>query len=542
MATSRIRRSTKRSSPIRRPGLRARQGVKLKIKRALISVSDKIGLHTFAEILKKLDVEIISTGGTARFLEEGGIPVTPLSSVTSFPEILDGRVKTLHPKIFGGILAIRNETKHVKQMQEHHLDPIDLVVVNLYPFEKNAVEENLSVSDAVEWIDIGGPSLIRAAAKNHSFVTVVVDPEDYARVAEEMQHGSGVVSLETRVKLALKAYQFTSYYDATIANYFSRQLGQTDFPTYFPLNLKQISTLRYGENPHQKATLYQSVTAAGATLTKAEKIQGKELSFNNLLDFDAAFQLCCALNRLCAVIIKHNNPCGVSISIPVAEAYRKARAADPVAAFGGVVGINGVVDEATAKAVTEAFIEGIIAQDFTPEALKILSGKSSIRLLKLTGDWRILDRMDLKKITGGALIQDRDDVPFERDQCKVVTKRDPSPEEWKALEFAWTVAQYVKSNAIVFTTSTETVAVGAGQMSRVDSVKIARLKAQSSLQGTAVGSDAFFPFRDGLDEIAAAGATSVIQPGGSIRDQEVMDAANDHNIAMVFTGVRHFRH
>jgi phosphoribosylaminoimidazolecarboxamide formyltransferase / IMP cyclohydrolase len=514
----------------------------VKIKRALVSVSDKIGLVTFAEILKSLEVEIISTGGTARFLEEGGIRVTSLSSVSNFPEILDGRVKTLHPGIFGGILAVRNESKHMKQMQEHHLEPIDLVVVNLYPFEKNAVAENLGLADAVEWIDIGGPSLIRAAAKNHAFVTVVIDPEDYPRVAEEIQKNGGEVSLETRVQLAHKAYQFTSYYDATIANYFSRLLPKTGLPEYFPVNLKQISALRYGENPHQNAALYQDVTTPGAALTKAEKLQGKELSFNNLLDFDAAFQLCCALNRTCAVIIKHNNPCGVSVADSVAEAYRKARAADPVAAFGGVVGIHGTVNEATAKIVTEAFIEGIVAPDFTPEALKIFSAKSSIRLLKVPGEWKILDRVDLKKITGGALVQDRDDLPFDKASWKVITKREPTQDEWKALEFAWIVAQYVKSNAIVFTTATETVAIGAGQMSRVDSVKIARIKAQLSLKGTAVGSDAFFPFRDGLDEIAAAGATSVIQPGGSIRDQEVIDAANEHDLAMVFTGVRHFRH
>ena len=514
----------------------------MKIKRALVSVSNKIGLHTFAELLRDLGVEIISTGGTAKFLEEGGIPVVPLSSITGFPEILDGRVKTLHPRIFGGILAVRSETKHVRQMQEHGLEPIDLVVVNLYPFEKQAVAENLSMADAVEWIDIGGPSLIRSAAKNHSFVTVVIDPEDYPRVAGEMQQNNGAVSLETRAQLAVKAFRFTSYYDAMIANYFTGQLNHADLPAYFPVNLKRTSSLRYGENPHQKAAVYESVTTAGAALTKAEKIQGKELSFNNLLDFDAAFQLCCALNRNCAVIIKHNNPCGVSIDENIATAYRKARASDPVAAFGGVVGINGVVDGETAKIVTEAFIEGIIAHDFTPEAMEILSGKSAIRLLKLSGDWTIQDRFDLKKITGGALIQDRDNTRLDRNECKVVTKREPFEAEWKALEFAWVVSQYVKSNAIVFTTATETVAVGAGQMSRVDSVKIARLKAQSSLQGTAVGSDAFFPFRDGVDEIAAAGATSIIQPGGSIRDQEVIDAANEHNLAMVFTGVRHFRH
>jgi phosphoribosylaminoimidazolecarboxamide formyltransferase / IMP cyclohydrolase len=514
----------------------------VKIKRALISVSDKMGLLTFAEVLNQLGIEIISTGGTAKFLQEGGIPVTLLSSITNFPEILDGRVKTLHPQVFGGILAIRNEHRHIDQMQEHNLKAIDLVVVNLYPFEKNAVEKKLSLADSVEWIDIGGPSLIRASAKNHAFVTVITDPEDYSHVAEELQDHGGTTTLQTRVRLAHKAFQFTSYYDATIANYIGGKLEDNELSSYFPVNLKRITALRYGENPHQKAALYESVTAPGATLTKAEKIQGKELSFNNLLDFDAAFQLCCALNRTCAVIIKHNNPCGVSVRDSIAEAYRNARAADPVAAFGGVVGINGVVDEATAKVVTEAFIEGIVAHDFTPEALKILAIKTAMRLLKLPSPWKIEEPYEFKKITGGALVQDRDDAHLDRTTCKVVTKREPTETEWNALQFAWVVAQYVKSNAIVFTTDRETVAVGAGQMSRVDSVKIARLKAQNPLHRTAVGSDAFFPFRDGVDEIAAAGATCIIQPGGSIRDQEVIDAANEHNLAMVFTGVRHFRH
>jgi phosphoribosylaminoimidazolecarboxamide formyltransferase/IMP cyclohydrolase len=514
----------------------------VKIKRALISVSNKMGLLTLAEVLNQFGVEIISTGGTAKFLQDGGIPVTLLSSVTNFPEILDGRVKTLHPQVFGGILAIRNEHRHVDQMQEHDLKPIDLVVVNLYPFEKNAVAKNLSVADSVEWIDIGGPSLIRAAAKNHAFVTVVIDPEDYSRVAEELQTGNGTTSLETRVQLAHKVFQFTSYYDATIANHFRNQLDNQEFASFFPINLKRVSTLRYGENPHQKAALYESVTVPGSTLTKAEKIQGKELSFNNLLDFDAAFQLCCSLDRPCVVIIKHNNPCGVSVRGSISEAYRNARAGDPVSAFGGVVGINGVVDEATAKIVTEAFIEGILAHDFTPEALKILSAKTAMRLLKLPAPWKIQEHYEFKKITGGALVQDRDNVRLDRGACKVVTKREPGESEWNAMQFAWAVAQYVKSNAIVFATDQETVAVGAGQMSRVDSVKIARLKAQKPLRGTAAASDAFFPFRDGVDEIAAAGATCIIQPGGSIRDQEVIDAANEHNMAMVFTGIRHFRH
>jgi phosphoribosylaminoimidazolecarboxamide formyltransferase/IMP cyclohydrolase len=514
----------------------------MKIQRALISVSDKTNLIPFAQKLQQLGVEIISTGGTAKFLEENKLKVTPLSSVTNFPEILDGRVKTLHPAIFGGILSVRDNPSHQAQIREHHLQGIDLVVVNLYPFEQEAVAKNLGIAESVEWIDIGGPSLMRAAAKNHAFVTVVTDPQDYEAVAQEMEKQKGEVSAETRTRLAVKVFQFTSYYDATIASYYGKKLGEKEFPKYFPIHLRLSSSLRYGENPHQKGALYVSAATPGACLANAEKLQGKELSYNNLLDFDAAFQLGSALNQRCAVIIKHNNPCGVAVHEKISEAYRLARAADPVAAFGGVVAINGTVDEATAQIVVEAFIEGIVARDFSPEALKILSGKTGMRLLKLAGEWKILDTIDLKKITGGMLIQDRDDLPLDRSQCKVVTKRQPSEEEWKAMEFGWVVAQYVKSNAIVFTRENVTVGIGAGQMSRVDSVKIARLKAQSSLLGTVVASDAFFPFRDGVDEIAAAGATAIIQPGGSIRDQEIIDAAEEHSLSMVFSGARHFRH
>lgn len=514
----------------------------MKVKRALISVSDKSGLLPFAQKLQAWGVEMISTGGTAKFLEENAIKVTPLSSVTGFPEILDGRVKTLHPAIFAGILSVRNSDSHQQQMREHSLRDIDLVVVNLYPFEEQAVSKDLGVAESVEWIDIGGPSLIRAAAKNHAFVAVITDPNDYGAVSEEMEKNGGAVSEATKTRLAVKAFQFTSFYDATISNYFSRKLQLKEFPKHFPVNLKLSTTLRYGENPHQRGALYVSPTTAGATVARAEQVHGKELSYNNLLDFDAAFQIACALDRPCAVIIKHNNPCGVAAARNLAEAYRKARAADPVAAFGGVVAINGIVDADTAKIVVEAFIEGIIAREFTPDAMTVLSTKSAMRLLRLPAEWKILDPWDTKKITGGALIQDRDDLPLDRLQCKVVTKREPSQYEWKAMEFAWIITQYVKSNAIVFTTEDATVAVGAGQMSRVDSVKIAKLKTQSSLKGTVVGSDAFFPFRDGLDELATAGATAVIQPGGSIRDKEVIEAADEHGLAMVFTGARHFRH
>jgi phosphoribosylaminoimidazolecarboxamide formyltransferase / IMP cyclohydrolase len=514
----------------------------MKIQRALISVSDKTELIPFAQMLQKWNIEIISTGGTAKFLQEHQVPVTSLSEVTNFPEIMDGRVKTLHPRIFAGILGVRSNQNHLNQMREHQIQPIDLVVVNLYPFEEQAIKGGLGIDESIEWIDIGGPSLIRAAAKNHAFVTVITDPEDYAAVAEEMDKQEGSVSEEMRRRLAVKAFTFTSYYDATIAGYYLSKAPEPGFPAHFPIGLKLSANLRYGENPHQKGALYTSVSTPGASLAKAQKVQGKELSFNNLLDFDAAFQLSCALKQPSAVIIKHNNPCGVALDPRISEAYRKARAADPLAAFGGIVSINGVVDEETAQIISEAFIEGVLAKDFTPQALSILSKKTGMRLLKLAEEWVIQDSVDLKKIIGGALIQDRDNVRLDRETSKVVTKRQPSDKEWKGLEFAWIVAQYVKSNAIVFANETSTVGVGAGQMSRVDSVKIARLKAQSSLKGTVVASDAFFPFRDGVDEIADAGATAIIQPGGSIRDQEVFDAANEHLMAMVVTGSRHFRH
>ena len=422
----------------------------MKINGALISVSDKTDLIGLAAALQQNGVEMISTGGTAKFLQDHHIHVTQLSSVTGFPEILDGRVKTLHPAIFAGILSVRENPAHQEQMKEHNLSGIDLIVVNLYPFEKEAVAKDLDVHESIEWIDIGGPSLIRAAAKNHECVTVVVDPADYESVVEEMEKNDGAISLEMRRRLALKAFQFTSYYDATIAGHHIRKMGLTEFPQHYPVGLKLSGTLRYGENPHQKGALYVSSAAAGANVANAEKLQGKELSYNNLLDFDAAFQLSCALNRSSAVIVKHNNPCGVAVDPSIAEAYRKARAADPVAAFGGIVSINGTVDADTARIVTEAFIEGIVAREFTAEALEILSKKTGMRLLRIAEAWAIQDRLDLKKITGGALLQDRDDLPLNREDCRIMTKRQPTDQEWKAMEFAWVVAQFVKSNAIVF--------------------------------------------------------------------------------------------
>jgi phosphoribosylaminoimidazolecarboxamide formyltransferase/IMP cyclohydrolase len=518
------------------------KGAGMKIQRALISVSDKTDLVPFAQKLKRWGIEIISTGGTAKFLEENKVPVTLLSSITNFPEIMDGRVKTLHPLIFGGILGIRTNDEHKKQMAEHGIRPIDMVVVNLYPFEDRAVAKDLSVDDSIEWIDIGGPSLLRASAKNHAFVTVVTDPDDYARVGEELDKNEGSVPDETRKKLAMKVFQFTSYYDATIASHLSKKLDEKELPKFFPMSLKLSYSLRYGENPHQKGSLYLSPASSGASLAKAEKLQGKELSYNNLLDLDAAFQLSCALRKPSVVIIKHNNPCGVSVGDQISEVYRKARAADSVSAFGGVVAINGTVDEATAKIITEAFIEAIVAREFTTEARKVLSTKTNMRLLRLPEEWTITDMTEMKKIVGGALIQDRDMIELDRAACKVATRREPTEAEWKGLQFGWIVCQFVKSNAIVFTTDDTTVGVGAGQMSRVDSVKIAKIKAMNPLKGTVVASDAFFPFRDGVDEIASAGATAIIQPGGSIRDQECIDAANEHNIAMVFSGFRHFRH
>jgi phosphoribosylaminoimidazolecarboxamide formyltransferase/IMP cyclohydrolase len=518
-----------------------------KIRRAIVSVSDKSGIISFTKGLAQIGVEILSTGGTAKTLRDQGISVMDISDYTGFPEMLNGRVKTLHPKVHGGLLGQRSKPEHVQKMKEHGILPIDLVVVNLYPFEATVAKEGCSLEEAIENIDIGGPTLLRSAAKNYPDVTVLVDPNDYGPILSELRE-KGEISIETNFRLAKKVFQHTARYDGAISNY----LGQIEkgkkaheFPETFTFQVKKVQELRYGENPHQRAAFYREYLLTEPSVSNAVQIQGKELSFNNILDVDSAFETVKEFEEAATVIIKHNNPCGVAISNKaLADAYRKARDCDPVSAFGGVVGFNRIVDAETAREMAQIFLEVIIAPGFDPEALEILKAKKDLRILQsppLT-HYSLQKGYDLRKVVGGLLLQDRDlgRVPIE--QWKVVTKRKPTEEEKRAMAFGWKVAKHVKSNAIVLVREDRTIGIGAGQMSRVDSTRLAVMKAQSSTKGTVLASDAMFPFRDGVDTGAEAGATAIIQPGGSIRDDEVIAAADEYNIAMVFTGMRHFRH
>jgi phosphoribosylaminoimidazolecarboxamide formyltransferase/IMP cyclohydrolase len=518
-----------------------------KIRRAIVSVSDKSGVVSFAKELSQLGVEILSTGGTAKTLRDQGIPVKDISEYTGFPEMLDGRVKTLHPKVHGGLLGQRSKPEHVNKMKEHGILPIDLVAVNLYPFEATVAKEGCSLEEAIETIDIGGPTMIRSAAKNYLDVTVVVDPSDYDLVLSELKQ-KGEISVETNFRLAKKVFQHTARYDGAISNYLGKiEHGKIiqQFPETFTFQVRKTQPLRYGENPHQKAAFYQEYSVTEPSVSNAIQIQGKELSYNNILDTDSAFETVKEFDEIATVIIKHNNPCGVAISkTSLADAYRKARDCDPVSAYGGVVGFNRVVDEETAKEMGPIFLEVIIAPGFDPKALELLKAKKDLRILKsppLSASFT-QGGFDLRKVVGGLLIQDRDLGKAPIDQWKVVTKRKPTEEEKRAMAFGWNVAKHVKSNAIVLVREDRTIGIGAGQMSRVDSTRLAVMKAQSSTKGTVLASDAMFPFRDGVDTGAEAGAVAIIQPGGSIRDDEVIAAADEHNIAMVFTGMRHFRH
>jgi phosphoribosylaminoimidazolecarboxamide formyltransferase/IMP cyclohydrolase len=506
------------------------------IQRVLISVTDKTGAVEFARELSGMGIEIVSTGGTARLLREAGIPVKDVAEVTGFPEMLDGRVKTLHPKIAGGILAIRSNPEHRRALEEHGIAPIDMVVVNLYRFEDVAAQAGARLEDLIENIDIGGPTMIRAAAKNYQDVAVVVSPADYGAVLAEMRNNGGGLPLETRWRLAKKAFRTTADYDAAIA----ARLEQVDSPSPLPpvlsLRAPKLMDLRYGENPHQKAALYGR---RGQAIAGAEQLHGKELSFNNLVDLDAAWQLAVEFSLPAAAIVKHTNPCGCAEQASLAEAYRKAFECDPLSAYGGVIGFNRPVDEETAREVSKTFIEAIAAPDYSPEALAVLRAKKNLRLMRVAP---ISNRLVVKSISGGFLAQTADDAALDRAAAVVKTQRAPTDEEWQALEFAWKVAKHVKSNAIVYARAGQAVGVGAGQMSRVDSVRIGAMKAVLPLAGTVVASDAFFPFPDGLEEAAAHGATAFIQPGGSVRDADVIAAADRLGVAMVFTGVRHFRH
>ncbi|MCI0419936.1 MAG: bifunctional phosphoribosylaminoimidazolecarboxamide formyltransferase/IMP cyclohydrolase [Acidobacteria bacterium] len=520
------------------------------LKRALISVSKKDGIIEFAKGLADLQIDIVSTGGTARALREAGVVVQDISVLTGFPEILDGRVKTLHPKVHGGLLGIRSNPSHQQQMAEQDIAPIDLVVVNLYPFEETAARPGIEFEEVIENIDIGGPSMIRSAAKNFRDVGVIVDPADYGWVLEELKQSHSGLSLESRFKLARKAFHLTAGYDAAIASHlFKLRLDAGNFhltegfPQKLLLSMDKVSDLRYGENPHQRAAFYREMAAGNAVLADAVQLQGKELSFNNLTDLNAAFQLSSEFERPCAVIVKHTNPCGAAVSAhSLAEAYVKARECDPLSAFGSVLGFNRTLDKETAREIALTFVEAVIAPDFAPEALSLLASKKNLRLLKYQDSAKPFHSLDYKRVEGGLLVQEADRQRVSVSEWKVVTERSPSAEEAAALLFAWKVVKHVKSNAIVYANGGQTVGIGAGQMSRVDAAQIGISKAKLPIQGCVLASDAFFPFRDSIDVAAKAGIRAVIQPGGSVRDDEVIQAANEHGIAMVFTGVRHFKH
>jgi phosphoribosylaminoimidazolecarboxamide formyltransferase / IMP cyclohydrolase len=521
------------------------------VRRALLSVYRKDGIADLARELATRGFEIVSTGGTAAALEQAGVKVVGVSDATGFPEILDGRVKTLHPKVHAGILARRDRPEHLEALGRLGIAPIDVVVVNLYPFE-DKVAKGAPFDEAVENVDIGGPTMVRAAAKNFRHVAVVVDPADYGLLVEQLDRKDGI-DAATRLYFAQKAFRHTSRYEAAIAGYFAQVESRTEgfgvaesedvFPYRLSLSFEKVQDLRYGENPHQRAAFYSDLGSTLYSVAAARKIQGKELSFNNILDLDAAWRLVTELSEPACVVVKHTNPCGTAIGETPLEACDRAWESDPVSAFGGVVALNRRVDAATAKKLAAVFVEAVIAPGFEGDAKKALAGKKNLRVMDMdtTGIHRVTG-FDLRRVMGGMLAQEWDLHRLDRDKCEIVTQRKPTDEEWKALLLAWTVCKHVKSNAIVYANAFQTVGVGAGQMSRVDSARFAALKAQLPLAGTVVASDAFFPFRDGVDEIAKAGATAVIQPGGSVKDEEIIAAANEHKLAMVFTGVRHFRH
>ena len=504
--------------------------------RVLISVTDKTGVSEFARGLAKLGAELISTGGTARLLRDAGIPVRDVSEVTGFPEMLDGRVKTMHPKITGAILAVRENPGHVAALREHGIEPIDMVVVNLYQFEKIAARTDATLEELIENIDIGGPTMIRSAAKNWQDVAIVTSPADYKPILDELCTG-GRLSRDTKWRLAKQAFQTTADYDRAISARLA-QVGAAPevLPAVLDIRAPRRMSLRYGENPHQQAALYAAGTDG---IAGAAQLHGKELSYNNLVDLDAAWQLVCEFSGPAAAVIKHTNPAGCAEQLSLAEAYRKALECDPVSAFGGVIGLNREVDEESAAEMAKLFVEAIAAPAYSPAALKILEAKKNLRLVRVAGG---ADPLVVKSISGGYLAQTADRATFDRSTCAVKTRREPTAEEWDALGFGWKVVKHVKSNAIVYARPGQIAAVGAGQMSRVDSVKIGAMKAHLPLAGTAVASDAFFPFPDGLEEAAKFGATAFIQPGGSVKDPDVIAAADRLGLAMVFTGVRHFRH
>ncbi|HVG31399.1 MAG TPA: bifunctional phosphoribosylaminoimidazolecarboxamide formyltransferase/IMP cyclohydrolase [Pyrinomonadaceae bacterium] len=546
-----------------------------RIRRALLSVSDKAGLVEFARGLRDFGVELLSTGGTAAALREAGLDVRDVSEVTGFPEMLDGRVKTLHPRVHGGLLAVRDDEAHMSALAEHGIEPIDMVVINLYPFERTVARAGTTLEEAIEQIDIGGPAMIRSASKNYRDVAVIIAPDAYRQVLEEMRANNGALTLATRARLARASFMRTATYDSFIAAYLSgaaeresaaSPVGTGGFGGVFAAaggdanadakdintiedgqelpdraswTLRKTQSLRYGENPHQRAALYD--TGARRGVGAASLLSGKEMSYNNFVDADAAWQLVCDFDDLACAIIKHTNPAGVALGASAEEAYRRALATDPASAFGGIVAFNREVDEAAARAVVEIFTEVVIAPDFDAAALEVLRAKKNLRVLR-AGEARAAAGLEYRQITGGMLVQTRDTHRLTRDALKVVTRRAPRDEEIESLLFAWAVCKHTKSNAIVYARGGQTIGVGAGQMSRVDSVRLGASRAVLPVAGSVLASDAFFPFRDGLDEAAKHGITAVIQPGGSVRDAEVIAAADEHGLAMVFTGVRHFKH
>ncbi|SFS75382.1 phosphoribosylaminoimidazolecarboxamide formyltransferase / IMP cyclohydrolase [Marininema halotolerans] len=509
------------------------------IRRALISVSDKTGVVELAQALASRGVEIISTGGTKRQLAEAGIPVIGVSEVTGFPEILDGRVKTLHPRIHAGLLAVRDEESHRRQLEDRQISVFDLVVVNLYPFRQTIAKPDVSYSEAVEQIDIGGPSMVRAAAKNHRYVTVLVDPSDYHEV---IQQGRDGVDMATRRRLAAKAFRHTAAYDAVIAGYLTEEVGE-ESPDSLTVTYEKVQSLRYGENPQQTASFYREPLAKGPSIATAEQLHGKELSYNNINDANAALEMVMAFAEPTAVGVKHMNPCGVGSGNTLLEAWEKALASDPVSIFGGIVALNREVDQDVALQLKEIFLEIILAPGFTNEALLILQEKKNLRLLRWNEDAQgRASSLQLQSVRGGMLAQSADEQTVTKAECEVVTKRNPTDQEWEALLFAWKVVKHVKSNAIVLAKEGRTIGIGAGQMNRVGAASIAIQQAKEKAKGAALASDAFFPMADTVEKAAEAGITAIIQPGGSIRDQASIDEANKHGITMIFTGTRHFKH
>ncbi|MGG4492318.1 bifunctional phosphoribosylaminoimidazolecarboxamide formyltransferase/IMP cyclohydrolase [Metabacillus idriensis] len=510
------------------------------IKRALVSVSNKEGIIPFVTKLVEQGIEVISTGGTSSLLQKNGVKVTGISEVTGFPEIMDGRVKTLHPNIHGGLLAVRSNSDHMKQLEENSILPIDLVVVNLYPFKETISKQDVTFDDAIENIDIGGPTMLRSAAKNHQDVAVVVDPADYDEVLEQIK-SEKEVTLATKQKLAAKVFRHTASYDALIAEYLTNAVGEEN-PETVTYTFEKKQSLRYGENPHQTATFYKKPLASNVSIAEAVQVHGKELSYNNIKDADAALQIVREFKQPAAVAVKHMNPCGVGTGETIFEAFSRAYEADPTSIFGGIIALNHEVDKETAHKLHEIFLEIVIAPSFNEEALAILTSKKNLRLLTL--DVLGAEKQDhqITSIHGGLLVQDEDTLSFDDAKITVPTKREPTEQEWEDLKLAWKVVKHVKSNAIVLTKNQMTVGVGAGQMNRVGAAKIAIEQAGALAEGSAMGSDAFFPMNDTVEAAAKAGVTAIIQPGGSIKDEDSIQKADEYGITMVFTGVRHFKH